>query len=192
MESSGQREKCWPVYRQAAGAEFQTSAFVESCVTPENWRTEPFGQSTRIMTSFHFVQVSADRTRQLSIAAMAWLAIAAGAVFLFFFNPAAPANQWFPKCPFLLLTGYQCPGCGSTRACYQLLHLHPIAAFKFNPLMMLTLPFIVYGFLGFTRSAITGKPQRRVFIPPFYMWSWLILMIFFWIFRNTPWYPFSP
>ena len=146
----------------------------------------------QIMTSFHFVQVSADRTRQLTIAAMAWLAIAAGAVFLFFFNPAAPANQWFPKCPFLLLTGYQCPGCGSTRACYQLLHLHPIAAFKFNPLMMLTLPFIVYGFLGFTRSAITGKPQRRVFIPPFYMWSWLILMIFFWIFRNTPWYPFSP
>src|SRR5437762_10353071 len=74
------------------------------------------------MTNFHFVHVAADRTRQLTIAATAWMAIAAGAVFLFFFNPAAPANQWFPKCPFLLLTGYQCPGCGSTRACYQLLH----------------------------------------------------------------------
>ena len=56
--------------------------------------------------------------------------------------------------------------------------------------MMLTLPFIVYGFLGFTKSAITGKPQRRIFIPTFYLWAWLGLLIFFWIFRNTPWYPF--
>ncbi len=144
------------------------------------------------MTNFHFVHVTADRTRQLTIAATVWMALVTGAVFLFFINPSAPANQWFPKCPFLLLTGYQCPGCGSTRACYQLLHLHPFAAFKFNPLMMLTLPFIVYGFLGYTRSAITGKPQRRVFIPPFYMWAWLALLIIFWIFRNTPWYPFSP
>ena len=59
-----------------------------------------------------------------------------------------------------------------------------------NPLFMLTLPFLIYGFLGFTKSAITGKPQRRVFIPPIYLWGWLGLMIFFWIFRNTPWYPF--
>ena len=80
----------------------------------------------------------------------------------------------------------QCPGCGSTRAFYQLLHLHPIAAFKLNPLMVLTLPFIVYGFLGFTRSALMGQPQRRVFIPPIYLWAWLVLLIFFWIFRNTP------
>src|SRR2546430_2669305 len=131
------------------------------------------------MAGFHFISVTTDFARQRAIAATVWLGLVAGAVFLFFFNPASPTNQWFPKCPFLLLTGYQCPGCGSTRACYQLLHLHPIAAFEFNPLMMLTLPFIVYGFLGFTRSAISGKPQRRGFIPSFYMRSWLILMIFF-------------
>src|SRR5947207_7054778 len=105
------------------------------------------------------------RTRQRAIAVMIWAGLSLGALVLFFFNPASPANQWFPKCPFRLLTGWQCPGCGSTRACYELLHLHPIAAFKLNPLMVMTLPFIVYGFLGFTRSAITGKPQRRVFIP---------------------------
>ena len=144
------------------------------------------------MTGFHFISVTTNLARHRVIATTAWFGLAAGAVFLFFFNPASPTNQWFPKCPFLLLTGYQCPGCGSTRAFYQLLHLHPIAAFKFNPLMMLTLPFIVYGFLGFTRSAITGKPHRRVFIPPFYMWAWLIALVFFWILRNTPWYPFSP
>src|SRR2546429_2527913 len=143
------------------------------------------------MTGFHFVLVPVDLARQRLIAATVWLGLIATATFLFFFNPAEPANQFVPKCPFRMLTGLQCPGCGSTRACYQLLHLHPLAAFKLNPLMLLTLPFIVYGFLGFTRSAITGQPQRRVFIPSIYIWMWLGAMIFFWIFRNTPWYPFG-
>ena len=142
------------------------------------------------MTNFHFVHVATDRTRQVTITATAWLAIAAAAVVLFFFDPASPQNQFFPKCPFRMITGLQCPGCGTTRACYQLIHLHPIAAFKLNPLMMMTLPFLIYGLLGFTKSAITGQPQRRVFIPSFYLWAWLVVMIAFWIFRNTPWYPF--
>ena len=144
----------------------------------------------RFMSGFYFIPVSADRTRQVAIASVVWLGLAAIAVFLFFFNPALPGNQFFPKCPFRLVTGWQCPGCGSTRACYQLLHLQPIAAFKLNPLMVLTLPFIVYGLLGFTRSAVTGQPQRRLFIPPIYLWAWLGLLIFFWVFRNTHWYPF--
>jgi uncharacterized protein DUF2752 len=143
-----------------------------------------------MLTKFYFVPVQADRARQLMIAAGVWLGFIASAAFLFFFNPASPANQFFPKCPFRFLTGWQCPGCGSTRAFYHLLHFEPIAAFKLNPLMVLTLPFIVYGVLGFTRSAVTGQPQRRLFIPPVYLWTWLALLIFFWIFRNTPWYPF--
>ena len=142
------------------------------------------------MKGFHFVPVAVDRGRQVMITAGIWLGLVAAAVFLFFFNPSSPANQFFPKCPFRLLTGLQCPGCGSTRACYHLLHLDPVTAFKFNPLMMLTLPFIIYGLLGYTRSAVTGRPLRRLFIPPRYLWAWLVVMIFFWIFRNTPWYPF--
>jgi Protein of unknown function (DUF2752) len=142
------------------------------------------------MSGFYFVDTTPDRARQLVAAATIWVGLTAISIFLFFFNPSSPANQFFPKCPFRLVTGLQCPGCGSTRAFYQLLHLHPIAAFKFNPLIMLTLPFLIYGFLGFTKSAITGKPYRRLFVPPIYLWAWLVLMIFFWIFRNTPWYPF--
>jgi len=142
------------------------------------------------MLGLQFVSVSVDRTRQLTLAALVWLGLGSTAIFLFFFNPASPANQFFPKCLFRHLTGMQCPGCGSTRAFYQLLHLHPVAAFKLNPLMVLTLPFIVYGFLGFSKSAVLGKPHRRIFIPPKYLWAWLGVLVFFWIFRNTPWYPF--
>jgi len=142
------------------------------------------------MKGFYFVPVAADRGRQMMIAGGVWLSLAALSVFLFFFNPASPANQFLPKCLFRLATGLQCPGCGSTRACHHLLHLDLIAAFKLNPLMVLTLPFIIYGLLGYTKSALTGQPQRRVFIPPLYLWGWLVVLILFWIFRNTPWYPF--
>lgn len=142
------------------------------------------------MAGFYFVDTTPNRLRQLWMAATIWVGLSAIAIFLFFFNPSSPANQFFPKCPFRLITGLQCPGCGSTRAFYQLLHLHPVAAFKLNPLLVLTLPFIVYGFLGFSKSAVTGKPYRRLFIPPIYLWAWLVLLTFFWIFRNTPWYPF--
>src|SRR5213075_707776 len=114
------------------------------------------------MASFYFVETTPDRVRQLAAAATIWVGLTAISVFLFFFNPSSPANQFFPKCPFRLATGWQCPGCGSTRAFYQLLHLHPVAAFKLNPLLVLTLPFIIYGFLGFTKSALTGRPHRRL------------------------------
>ena len=138
--------------------------------------------------ALHFVGTTTSRARNLAIATMVWFTIAIGSLVLLFFNPTT--TGFFPVCPFRALTGLQCPGCGSTRACYQLMHLHPIAAFKLNPLMMLTLPFILYGLAGFTKSAVTGKPQRRIFIPSIYLWAWLAVVIFFWVFRNTPWYPF--
>jgi len=138
--------------------------------------------------ALHFVWTTTSRARNLAIATMVWFTIVIGSLVLLFFNPTT--TGFFPVCPFRALTGLQCPGCGSTRACYQLMHLHPIAAFKLNPLMMLTLPFILYGLAGFTKSAVTGKPQRRIFIPSIYLWAWLAVVIFFWVFRNTPWYPF--
>jgi len=138
--------------------------------------------------ALHFVWTTTSRARNLAIATMVWFTIAIGSLVLLFSNPTT--TGFFPVCPFRVLTGLQCPGCGSTRACYQLMHLHPIAAFKLNPLMMLTLPFILYGLAGFTKSAVTGKPQRRIFIPSIYLWAWLAALIFFWVFRNTPWYPF--
>ena len=76
------------------------------------------------MSGFYFIDTIPNRSRQLVITATMWAGLTAVSIFLFFFNPSSPANQFFPKCPFRLVTGWQCPGCGSTRALYQLLHLH--------------------------------------------------------------------
>lgn len=59
----------------------------------------------------------------------------------YFYDPSKSIA--FPKCVFLLLTGYKCPGCGSQRAIYHLLHFNVGAAFKENMLLVLSIPLVV-------------------------------------------------
>ena len=62
-------------------------------------------------------------------------------VVYFVFDPAG--NRWFPKCPFLWLTGLKCPGCGSQRAVHNLLHGELAAAFGYNALLVVSIPFVL-------------------------------------------------
>src|SRR5690554_6582630 len=57
------------------------------------------------------------------------------------YNPAN--NKYFPKCIFLSLTGYKCPGCGSQRAIYELLHFNLVGAFKVNMFLVCSIPLVV-------------------------------------------------
>jgi Protein of unknown function (DUF2752) len=117
-----------------------------------------------------------------------WGLVGAGAVYLFSFEPGR--NGIFPTCPFRTLTGLNCPGCGTTRGLHQLLHGHVIAAFEFNPLTMLLLPVLGYFLIAYTSSAITGRPMPRISIPDKFVWAFSLIVLGFWIFRNTPLYPF--
>src|ERR1700722_3214681 len=66
------------------------------------------------------------------------------AAVLFLFNPSQ--YPFYPRCLFHQWTGWNCPGCGSTRAMYQLLHGHLAMAMRCNVLLILSLPFVaVYG-----------------------------------------------
>jgi Protein of unknown function (DUF2752) len=51
-------------------------------------------------------------------------------------------SPFFPPCVFRVLTGWQCPGCGSARALHALLHGDVAAALSANPLAVATLPLI--------------------------------------------------
>ena len=42
------------------------------------------------------------------------------------------------------VTGLLCPGCGTLRGLHQLLHGHLAAAFRLNPVMVLSLPLLGY------------------------------------------------
>jgi hypothetical protein len=62
-----------------------------------------------------------------------WLAVGAGAAAMTAMG--ARLGLHLPRCVFHTVTGYPCPGCGSTRAIKQLWQGHVSTAFWFNPLM---------------------------------------------------------
>lgn len=54
----------------------------------------------------------------------------------------------YPRCLFKLLTGWDCPGCGSTRALHALLHGRPADAWSANPALFAAVPLAALGFVA--------------------------------------------
>ena len=121
-------------------------------------------------------------------ALLIWLSIALGATYLFIFEPGK--TGFFPACPFRTLTGFTCPGCGSTRGLHRLLHGDIVSALEFNPLMGLSLPFLLYALMRYTTAAVSGRPLQRHNLDAKYIWILFGVIMSFWIFRNTRLYPF--
>lgn len=88
------------------------------------------------------------------------LSLGAGAVVVHagawaFFAARNPyAETVFPPCPLLHLTGWQCPGCGGTRAMYSLLHGDILGSIAMNPL-------VVAGYLAVAISLVGVVLGRR-------------------------------
>lgn len=112
-----------------------------------------------------------------------------GIAVLYVFDPRVPGN--YPVCPFLSLTGCYCPGCGTLRALYQLLHGNIVLAFGHNPLTVLALPFIVYSFATSSLRAFHLPAPRQAFVHPRWVWALLVGVVLFWALRNVPVAPFT-
>ncbi len=111
--------------------------------------------------------------------------VAAGLVFVYkSFNPAVH-TEVFPKCPFRQLTGYQCPGCGSQRATYEILNLNFGKAFSLNPLLLISIPYLL---LGVVLERVTLSERmlrvRKILYGSTAIWIVLGIVIIFWIGRN--------
>lgn len=114
--------------------------------------------------------------------------LAAAMVFLYKFNPAS--TSFYPPCPFNMLSGLYCPGCGSLRALHQLSHGHLFAAFSLNPLMVIAFPFVGYGLLSNAAFAARGRALPGVFLSRGWIMVLLWIIIAYWIIRNITAYPF--
>ncbi len=114
-----------------------------------------------------------------------------GAAFLHFVDPNDSGGP-YPTCPWLMLTGTFCPGCGSTRALAALTHLDVVGAASMNLLVFACLPYLGYVYFSWlTRTLRTTPAPRRVFVvPPWLAWSILGGVILFWVLRNLPWFSF--
>jgi hypothetical protein len=130
----------------------------------------------------------AQITNNRLTALLIWVTLAVGSIYLFIFEPGK--TGFFPACPFRALTGFTCPGCGSTRGLHRLLHGDVVAAFELNPLLVVSLPFLLYALLRYTNAAVRGRPFHPDRLNAKYIWALLVVILSFWVFRNTPFYPF--
>jgi hypothetical protein len=108
--------------------------------------------------------------------------IAAAAV-LFFFDPTK--NNFYPVCQFHALTGFYCPGCGGTRATYQLLHGNLLMALHENAFYVVTLVALAIRGLWYGKQKICQEPAG-LFVSPAALWVFLILGVVFGMLRNLP------
>ena len=101
---------------------------------------------------------------------------------LFFFNPEN--SIWFPKCPFYILTGLQCPSCGIQRALHHLLQLQFKEAFWYNPFLIISIPYAVALLLSTWIMPGRCCKLRTLCTHPYTIDIYVILMIAWWIARN--------
>jgi hypothetical protein len=136
---------------------------------------------------------------QLRAATIGWIdrtwpvAFGAGAcalvVALFLWEPEG--SGLFPDCPFHARTGLHCPGCGSLRAMHQLLHGHLWAAFRLNPLMVLSLPLVALAVSSAHWPHLRFGWVERIASHPAWPLAILAIVLLYWLLRNLPYEPFS-
>jgi hypothetical protein len=108
--------------------------------------------------------------------------LGSGAV-LFFFDPTK--HGFYPLCLFHALTGWNCPGCGGTRAAYELLHGHLLRALHNNALFVLALAGAVLWGVWLMGQRIRRQPATLT-IPAGVWWALLVVTLMFAGLRNLP------
>jgi len=117
-----------------------------------------------------------------------WVLISISLIVVYFvylyFNPYQV--DFFPKCPFLWITGYKCPGCGSQRAVHYLFNFDIYHAFKENMLLVISIPYLI---VGAYFDTIVVKTEKQLRIRKFLFGQKaimvvLVLVIGFWVLRN--------
>lgn len=91
----------------------------------------------------------------------------------------------FPFCPLKLITGLDCPLCGSLRATHSLVHGHLGSAAGHNLLFVLAVPVVVFAWATWMASA-AGWPVRRWRMPTRAWWALAVLAGVFMVVRNLP------
>ena len=108
------------------------------------------------------------------------------AFIFFYFNTT-------PPCIFYELTGLYCAGCGTGRSLLAILHGNFYAAFRFQPLLFIFLPLIVYysakKYIAFVfgRDVLPFPKIQNRFFGIFV----LVVIVAYWILRNLPFFPFN-
>lgn len=118
--------------------------------------------------------------------------IASGLAYTVLTKPAGADAYSNPNCLLKLTTGFDCPGCGGTRAAWFLIHGDLAAAARHHVIVVFAAPFLLYLYLSWAGKKLF---KRRV-LPPLNVTpaalSWgLGAWALYSVLRNLPWAPFT-
>ncbi|MEU6858597.1 DUF2752 domain-containing protein [Glycomyces sp. NPDC046736] len=106
-----------------------------------------------------------------------------------------PTDDTGPStCLFKIATGFDCPGCGGTRAFYYVLTFNLPEAARHHLMAVFAAPFLVWMFLTWALPRLVTRRTWR--LPTFHLTPnaltvFLIVWGVFFIARNLPWEPFT-
>ena len=111
---------------------------------------------------------------------------AVGVLALHFRDPHS-SGSW-GLCPWLVLTGQYCPGCGSLRAVNDLTNFDLAGALSSNLLFVLMLPVLLVWWVRWTQRAWSGAPPPARSGGRALVWIALgvVVMLAFAVLRNLP------
>ena len=89
-------------------------------------------------------------------------------------------------CMFRALTGFPCPGCGTTRACLAFLQGHVVDAFYFHPLFWLSVLLLPVVLLRGERVFSNERANRWFWITLLLMYLTVYLVRMILLFPDTP------
>lgn len=129
------------------------------------------------------------RPLRVAVFVLMFIILLAGSWFLYYHSPE---KQVWLICIVYKLSGYYCPGCGSGRACYSILHGRFYDAFCYNPLLCILLPwFALYIGICSVQWLLAGKETISRRIPTEITYVILAVVILYGILRNVDIYPFT-
>lgn len=103
---------------------------------------------------------------------------------LFFLDPSRYVLM--PKCPFKLITGWSCPGCGIQRCLYALMHGRWSEALHYNYFLVYSLPyFLTVVYTEWGTKGIRQQRFKRIFEGREAVTLYCVLFIVWGIVRNV-------
>jgi hypothetical protein len=116
-----------------------------------------------------------------------------GAVgYVLFTDPTNSDAFSSPTCILKLTTGFDCPGCGGTRAFWYLLHGNLPQAARNHAVFVFALPFLLYMYVAWSAKLVFKRDVLPALRPsPWVLSAFLGAWLVFSVLRNLPWTPFT-
>ncbi len=95
----------------------------------------------------------------------------------------------YPTCPFRLISGgLLCPGCGSMRMLYAVIHGQLLEAVRLNPFAFVFLPLLGWLVLGLVVTVFFGQRLAPLRARTGIIWLFFVTIIIYTALRNVfPW-----